>query len=63
MKSTSMEKEHEFIKDVHYYLEGNKVIFTEKYHLQRGECCNNNCRHCPFKEKDDKEIEIIKNIS
>jgi len=42
---------HEFIKDIHYYLEGDKVIFTEAYHLQRGECCNNKCRHCPYKEK------------
>ena len=41
----------EFIKDIHYYLEGDKVIFTEAYHLQRGECCNNNCRHCPYKSK------------
>jgi 2-iminoacetate synthase ThiH len=63
VKSASMKKEHEFIKDVHYYLEGDKVIFTEKYHLQRGECCKNNCRHCPFKEKDGNKIVITKNIS
>ncbi len=32
-----------------FYLtkEGYKV-FTEKYHLKRGYCCQNNCRHCPF---------------
>lgn len=63
MKLTNMDKNHEFIKDVHYYLEGDRVIFTEKYHLQRGECCKNNCRHCPYKEKDDKKIVITKNIS
>jgi len=42
---------HDFIKDVHYYLDGNKVIFTEAYHIQRGECCGSGktgCRHCPY---------------
>lgn len=32
-----------------YYLtpEGYKV-FTEAYHLKRGYCCKNGCRHCPY---------------
>jgi hypothetical protein len=32
-----------------FYLseEGYKV-FTEKYHLKRGYCCESGCRHCPF---------------
>jgi hypothetical protein len=38
----------EFIKDIHYYLEEGKVIFTTLYHIQRGECCGNKCRHCPY---------------
>ena len=50
---------HEFIKDIHYYLEGDKVIFTEAYHLQRGECCNNKCRHCPYKSEKEK-VEMAK---
>jgi len=25
-------------------------IFKEKYHLNRGRCCNNNCKHCPYKD-------------
>ena len=45
-----MEKK-EFIKDVDYYLEEGFVIFTEKYHLERGECCGNDCRHCPYEPK------------
>nr|WP_298740556.1 DUF5522 domain-containing protein [uncultured Chitinophaga sp.] len=24
------------------------MVFTEKYHLERGHCCGNGCRHCPF---------------
>lgn len=25
-------------------------VFTAAYHLQRGYCCANGCRHCPFDE-------------
>ncbi len=30
------------------------LVFTEKYHLKRGYCCGNGCKHCPYKEKDKK---------
>lgn len=31
-----------------YYNENGYLVFTEKYHLQRGYCCGNGCIHCPF---------------
>ena len=31
----------------HYWEDGYKVM-TEKYHLNRGYCCKNKCRHCPY---------------
>jgi hypothetical protein len=31
-----------------YYLEGTAVVFTAAYHLRRGYCCGNGCRHCPY---------------
>ena len=40
-------------KDEYYHSIEGYIIFTEKYHLKRGYCCNNNCKHCPYK-KDDK---------
>ena len=30
-----------------YYEDGFKVM-TEQYHLKRGYCCKNKCRHCPY---------------
>lgn len=24
------------------------IVFTEKYHLKRGYCCKNGCKHCPY---------------
>lgn len=53
VKFNNMEKK-EFIKDVDYYLENGFVIFTEKYLKEKEFCCKNNCRHCPYQEKNDK---------
>ena len=33
---------------LHYYQQGNLFVFTETYHLLRGYCCRNGCRHCPY---------------
>lgn len=29
-------------------MENGKFVLTERYHLRRGHCCGNGCRHCPF---------------
>jgi biotin synthase-like enzyme len=47
--------EYEFIKDIHYYMDGTRVVFTSLYHIQRGECCGNKCPHCPFIPKYQKD--------
>jgi hypothetical protein len=31
-----------------YYLEGDAIVFTARYHLRRGYCCESGCRHCPY---------------
>jgi hypothetical protein len=31
-----------------YYNKDGYVVLTEKYHLQRGSCCGNRCKHCPY---------------
>ena len=32
----------------YYYNEQGYIVLTEKYHLQRGNCCGNGCKHCPY---------------
>ncbi len=44
----------EIVSGIHYYLEDGKVVFTKKYHLERGYCCGNRCRHCPFDPQHKK---------
>lgn len=31
-----------------YYNEQGFIVLTEKYHLERGHCCGNGCKHCPY---------------
>ena len=36
-------------KNEDFYLnEKGYRVFTEKYHLKRGYCCLNGCKHCPY---------------
>jgi len=44
----------EFIEGTHYYMEGERVIFTALFHIQRGQCCGSGCKHCPYKPKYQK---------
>lgn len=40
------------VENIDYYIdENNNYVFTAKYHLDRGHCCNNKCKHCPYEEK------------
>ncbi len=32
----------------YYYNEEGYRVFTEKFHLKRGYCCKNGCKHCPY---------------
>ena len=31
-----------------YFNEQGLMVLTSKYHLERGYCCGNGCKHCPF---------------
>lgn len=33
---------------LHYYIENGYWVFTEFYHLLRGNCCGSGCRHCAY---------------
>jgi len=42
--------------DPYYYMENGLIVFTEAYHLKRGYCCKNKCRHCPYGNKRNDNI-------
>lgn len=50
-------KNEEFIEGIHFYFDANSLmVLTEKYHLERGFCCGNGCRHCPFDDSNVKDL-------
>jgi hypothetical protein len=49
-----LKKDREFIQNVHYYIDGERIVFTERFHIERGQCCGSGCRHCPYDPKHKK---------
>ena len=43
-----------FKEGIHYYMDGERVVFTALFHIQRGQCCGSGCRHCPYDPKHKK---------
>ena len=35
-------------------MDDTRVVFTALYHVQRGVCCGNKCKHCPYEPKYEK---------
>ena len=38
----------ELIEGLHFYRQGDLMVFTAAYHLARGYCCGSDCLHCPY---------------
>ncbi len=34
-----------------YYFENGFCVFTSEFLINRGYCCGNGCRHCPYQPK------------
>ena len=48
-------KKVEYTEGVHFYIEKGLFVMTEKFHIERGYCCQSGCRHCPYGfKKEDK---------
>ena len=37
--------------DDYYSNENGLIVFTAEYLMQRGYCCGNGCKHCPYDYK------------
>lgn len=44
-------------QEILYYMENSLVVFTEAFHLKRGYCCKNRCRHCPYDKPSKSSAE------
>lgn len=50
---------HQLEKYRDYYLENDRVIFTAEFHINRGNCCGNGCRHCPYEPKHKRNTTTL----
>lgn len=32
----------------YYFNEEGYIVLTEQFHLKKGNCCGNGCKHCPY---------------
>jgi hypothetical protein len=38
----------QLVENEDYYLDHGLMVLTARYHLLRGYCCEQGCRHCPY---------------
>ena len=39
---------------IHYYMEGDRVVFTALSLIMQGKCCGSGCKNCPYSPKHIK---------
>ena len=39
---------NQLYSDEYYISKDGYIVFTKKYHLKRGYCCQSGCKHCPY---------------
>jgi hypothetical protein len=48
-------KRREFVEGLDYYFENGLMVLTAHFLRERGFCCGNGCRHCPYQTTEAEE--------
>lgn len=48
------EKAPKLQEGLDYYFENGLMVLTAKFLLDRGYCCGNGCRHCPYPKEEQE---------
>lgn len=49
-------KNEDFKEGIDFYFdESGLMVLTGNFHLKRGFCCGNGCRHCPYDHENVEE--------
>ena len=43
-----------------YYIENGYKVFKPEFHIKRGYCCGNGCRHCPYHPQHMKGTQTLR---
>jgi hypothetical protein len=41
-----------FVEGLDYYFENGLMVLTARFLRNRGYCCRNGCRHCPYSDEE-----------
>jgi hypothetical protein len=56
-------KDEKLIEGADFYFDkSGLMVFTQNYHLQRGYCCGNGCKHCPYDYENVTDAEKRKSL-
>lgn len=47
----------QIVENEDYYLDHGLMVLTARYHVRRGYCCEQGCRHCPYTEEPKDNIQ------
>jgi hypothetical protein len=50
---------------VDFYYDNGLMVLTEIFHLSKGYCCGNGCRHCPYQYEavpEPKRSELLSSL-
>jgi 2-iminoacetate synthase ThiH len=47
----------QLVENEDYYLDHGLMVLTASYHLRRGYCCEQGCRHCPYRNTTKEKPE------
>ena len=47
-----------FVEGLDFYFEDGLMVLTRRYLLERGYCCSNSCRHCPY-DSEEKDLKLV----
>jgi hypothetical protein len=49
-------KQEKLIEGLDYYFENGLMVLTARFLSNRGYCCGNGCRHCPYTGTEKKKL-------
>lgn len=62
VKKSKNETKNILVEGLDYYFnEQGYWVFTEKYLLDRGYCCKNKCKHCPYDTSKKTTQTVVEN--
>ena len=63
MEGGSADRMDPLVENEDYYMENGLMVVTARYLLRRGYCCDQGCRHCPYREagRENSKPEIEDN--